>query len=118
MQQRYILHKKVAGLLTVYNGQQVPLYALLLFGGPVSVNHIAGGVTIRSKDSWVKLKAWPRIGILVNQLRSVYLSLSDGSSHSFKIVVCWMLNCNTVLRKEQCSTSGRTIWCRKRCWLF
>jgi len=26
-------------------------------------------VTIRSKDSWVKLKAWPRIGMLVNQLR-------------------------------------------------
>jgi len=51
------------------NVPQVPLYALLLFGGPVSVNHVAGGVTIRSKDSWVKLKAWPRIGILVNQLR-------------------------------------------------
>lgn len=48
---------------------QVPLYALLLFGGPVSVNHIAGGVTVGSKDSWIKLKAWPRIGILANQLR-------------------------------------------------
>jgi len=45
------------------------MYALLLFGGPISVNHVAGGVTIRSKDGWIKLKAWPRIGILVNQLR-------------------------------------------------
>ncbi|KII93616.1 hypothetical protein PLICRDRAFT_131582 [Plicaturopsis crispa FD-325 SS-3] len=48
---------------------EVPLYALLLFGGTVSVNHIAGGVTVGTKDSWIKLKAWPRIGILVNQLR-------------------------------------------------
>jgi ATP-dependent RNA helicase DHX57 len=56
-------------MLTNLNVLQVPLYALLLFGGPVSVNHVAGGVTIRSKDNSVKLKAWPRIGILVNQLR-------------------------------------------------
>ena len=51
----------------IYN--QVPLYAPLLFGGPVAVNHIAGGVTIGTKENWIKLKAWPRIGILVNQLR-------------------------------------------------
>lgn len=48
---------------------QVPLYALLLFGGPVTVNHIAGGVTVGSKGTQIKLKAWPRIGILANQLR-------------------------------------------------
>ena len=48
---------------------QVPLYALLLFGGRVSVNHVAGGITIATKDAWIKLKAWPRIGVLVNQLR-------------------------------------------------
>ncbi|KAG6842444.1 hypothetical protein C0991_007574 [Blastosporella zonata] len=48
---------------------QVPMYALLLFGGPVSVNPIGGGITIGRKDSFIKLKAWPRIGILVNQLR-------------------------------------------------
>jgi hypothetical protein len=48
---------------------QVPLYALLLFGGQVSVNHIAGSITITSKETSIKLKACPRIGILVNQLR-------------------------------------------------
>ncbi|KAG1766414.1 P-loop containing nucleoside triphosphate hydrolase protein [Suillus occidentalis] len=48
---------------------QVPMYALLLFGGPVSVNHIGGGLTVGKGGSIVKLKAWPRIGILVNQLR-------------------------------------------------
>jgi len=62
-------HKHMTSRIFLRDATEVPLYALLLFGGPVSVNHVAGGVTIRSKDSWVKLKAWPRIGILVNQLR-------------------------------------------------
>ena len=48
---------------------KVPLYALLLFGGKVSTNRVAGGITIGSKDNWIKLKAWSRIGVLVNQLR-------------------------------------------------
>lgn len=52
------------------------MYALLLFGGPVSVNHIAGGLTVGTKDTYVKLKAWPRIGVLVNQLRYVLIHLS------------------------------------------
>ncbi|KIM88927.1 hypothetical protein PILCRDRAFT_813926 [Piloderma croceum F 1598] len=62
-------NKHMTSKIFLRDATEVPLYALLLFGGPVSVNHIAGGVTIRSKDNWVKLKAWPRIGILVNQLR-------------------------------------------------
>ncbi|OSX67177.1 hypothetical protein POSPLADRAFT_1128023 [Postia placenta MAD-698-R-SB12] len=48
---------------------EVPIYGMLLFGGAVSVNHIGGGLTVGSKDAVVKLKAWPRIGVLVNQLR-------------------------------------------------
>jgi len=48
---------------------EVPLYALLLFGGPVTVNQIGGGLTVGNKENWIKLKAWPRIGILINQLR-------------------------------------------------
>ena len=48
---------------------QVPMYALLLFGGPVSVNHVAGGLTVGKGGNVVKLRAWPRIGVLVNQLR-------------------------------------------------
>ncbi|KAJ7597434.1 P-loop containing nucleoside triphosphate hydrolase protein [Mycena floridula] len=48
---------------------QVPLYSLLLFGGAVTVNHIAGGLEVGTGSSMIKLRAWPRIGILVNQLR-------------------------------------------------
>lgn len=47
------------------------MYALLLFGGPVTVDHIKGGLTIGNKEAFVKLKAWPRIGVLANQLRCV-----------------------------------------------
>ncbi|KIO25963.1 hypothetical protein M407DRAFT_236196 [Tulasnella calospora MUT 4182] len=48
---------------------EVPMYGALLFGGKVTVNHIAGGLTVGSDGAWIKLKAWPRIGVLVNQLR-------------------------------------------------
>lgn len=55
--------------------QQIPLYSILLFGGPISVNHVGGGLTIRTRVTEddegvdIKLKAWPRIGVLVNFLR-------------------------------------------------
>ncbi|GJE89518.1 HrpA-like RNA helicase [Phanerochaete sordida] len=55
--------------LWLRDATEVPVYALLLFGGPVTVNHVGGGLTIGTKDAFVKLKAWPRIGVLVNQLR-------------------------------------------------
>jgi ATP-dependent RNA helicase DHX57 len=58
---------------------KVPLYALLLFGGPVTVNHVLGGCTIDTHEGPIKLKAWPRIGILVNQLRHVATSLHQGN---------------------------------------
>lgn len=51
--------------------KQVPIYALLLFGGPVTVNHIGGGLTVGTKECFIKLKASPRIGVLVNHLRCV-----------------------------------------------
>ncbi|KAF4606324.1 hypothetical protein EYR38_000377 [Pleurotus pulmonarius] len=63
----------------------VPVYGALLFGGPVSINHIAGGVTIQSTVGHIKLKAWPRIGVLVNQLRygtSAELDVYLHSPHS------------------------------------
>jgi ATP-dependent RNA helicase DHX57 len=59
----------VATFRLIEFGLKVPIYALLLFGGPVSVNHVAGGLTISTSEGSIKLKAWPRIGILVNQLR-------------------------------------------------
>ncbi len=47
----------------------MPIYALLLFGGTVTVNHVRGGLTVGNKTNYIKLGAIPRIGILVNQLR-------------------------------------------------
>ena len=49
----------------------MPLYGLLLLGGHVTINHIVGGLNIASSGRIIRLKAWPRIGILVNQLRYV-----------------------------------------------
>ncbi|KAJ7170133.1 P-loop containing nucleoside triphosphate hydrolase protein [Mycena filopes] len=62
-------HKHMTSKVFLRDATEVPLYALLLFGGPVAVNHVAGGVTIGSRSSWIRLRAWPRIGVLVNQLR-------------------------------------------------
>lgn len=47
----------------------MPLYALLLFGGRIAINHIGGGIVVGGQEGIMKLKAWPRIGILVQQLR-------------------------------------------------
>ena len=41
----------------------------------MSVNHIGGGLTIGNQDAYIKLKAWPRIGVLVNQLRCALVVL-------------------------------------------
>lgn len=53
----------------------MPIYALLLFGGPVTVDHIRGGLTVGNQESFVKLGADPRIGILVNKLRCVLFEI-------------------------------------------
>ncbi|EJT97204.1 P-loop containing nucleoside triphosphate hydrolase protein [Dacryopinax primogenitus] len=45
---------------------EVPLYGILLFGGEVVNDPLHGGLTV---DRWVKMKAWTRIGVLVNHLR-------------------------------------------------
>ncbi|EIN13864.1 P-loop containing nucleoside triphosphate hydrolase protein [Punctularia strigosozonata HHB-11173 SS5] len=66
---------------------ELPTYALLLFGGPVTINHIGGGLVVGDKERWVKLKAWPRIGVLVNHLRrlldaQLQLCIEEGNSLS------------------------------------
>ncbi|KAI0713143.1 P-loop containing nucleoside triphosphate hydrolase protein [Cerioporus squamosus] len=61
--------KQMTSKVFLRDATEVPIYALLLFGGPVTVNHIGGGLTVGDKDCIIKLKAWPRIGVLVNQLR-------------------------------------------------
>ncbi|KAI0368891.1 P-loop containing nucleoside triphosphate hydrolase protein [Pilatotrama ljubarskyi] len=61
--------KQMTSKVFLRDATEVPIYALLLFGGPVTVNHIGGGLTVGAKDCLVKLKAWPRIGVLVNHPR-------------------------------------------------
>ncbi|KAJ3829380.1 P-loop containing nucleoside triphosphate hydrolase protein [Lentinula raphanica] len=48
---------------------EVPVWGILLFGGPISIDHINGGLSISTRSNKLKLKAWPRIGILVNHIR-------------------------------------------------
>ncbi|GAA5963647.1 hypothetical protein JCM21900_000208 [Sporobolomyces salmonicolor] len=52
---------------------EVPLYAVLLFSpGHVSME-LERGVTVHlSADEWVHMRAWPRIGVLVNGLRRLF----------------------------------------------
>ncbi|KAI0931624.1 hypothetical protein AcW2_000470 [Taiwanofungus camphoratus] len=61
--------KQATSKVFLRDATEVPIYGLLLFGGPVTVNHIGGGLTVGTKNACIKLKAWPRIGVLVNQLR-------------------------------------------------
>ncbi|KAH9486308.1 Putative DEAH-box ATP-dependent helicase [Psilocybe cubensis] len=80
----FYFHKYMTNKIFLRDATKVPMYALLLFGGPVSVNHIRGGLTIGSKDNFIKLAAIPRIGILVNQLRrlldaQLQRSIEDGT---------------------------------------
>ncbi|CAA7264809.1 unnamed protein product [Cyclocybe aegerita] len=77
-------HKYMTTKVFLRDATKVPMYSLLLFGGPVSVNHVRGGLTVGTKDSLVKLAAIPRIGILVNQLRrlldaQLQRSIEDGT---------------------------------------
>lgn len=46
----------------------VPVYALLLFGGQLQVNHERGEITV---DDWARLKAPPKVGVLVRELRKL-----------------------------------------------
>lgn len=50
----------------VSNIGKVPIYAILLLGGTISVNHIGGGMSVGKA---IKLRASPRIGVLATQLR-------------------------------------------------
>ncbi|WFD41673.1 RNA helicase [Malassezia psittaci] len=55
---------------------EASLYGLLLFGGPLYVDHEHGGLTIAtshkaSPDAWIKMKASARIGVLCRQLRQL-----------------------------------------------
>ncbi|WFD22917.1 RNA helicase [Malassezia equina] len=76
-----VLSKSARGLAGeartyVRDATEVPLYAILLFGGPLYVDHEVGGLTVStgvtaSADAWVRLRANPRIGVLCRQLRQL-----------------------------------------------
>ncbi|KAK3822844.1 MAG: P-loop containing nucleoside triphosphate hydrolase protein [Benniella sp.] len=53
----------------VHDATMVPMYGLLLFGGKVQVDHLGRGLEIG--DGFVKLRAFARIGVLVNQLKKL-----------------------------------------------
>ncbi|KAK0535820.1 putative ATP-dependent RNA helicase ucp12 [Tilletia horrida] len=89
------------------DANEVPLYALLLFGGKLKVNHMMGGITIgsaapkagqgqdgaddgdapdadgagedadRGRDGWVKVRASGRIAVLCSQLRALLDAVLD-----------------------------------------
>ncbi|KIY51989.1 P-loop containing nucleoside triphosphate hydrolase protein [Fistulina hepatica ATCC 64428] len=64
--------KQLTSKLFVRDASQVPTYAVLLFGGPIWVNHIRGGLIVGNEDGRLVLNASPRIGTLVNQLRRIF----------------------------------------------
>ncbi|KAF9028946.1 hypothetical protein BGZ52_005814 [Haplosporangium bisporale] len=53
----------------VHDATMVPMYGLLLFGGKVQVDHLGRGLEIG--DGFIKLRAFARIGVLVNQLKKL-----------------------------------------------
>lgn len=62
---------------------EVPLYSLLLFGGKLKINHMAGGISVGSPregdadgDGWVRMRANARIGVLCAQLRRLLDAVS------------------------------------------
>lgn len=67
--------KLATSKLFIRDATEVPLYALLLFGGVVRVDHLGKGLTIG--DDWIRMKAWARIGVLVNHLRRLLDTLLE-----------------------------------------
>jgi ATP-dependent RNA helicase DHX57 len=61
-------HKAETSKPFLFDATEIPLFALLLFGGSVTVNHFAGGLMV-GKNGTIRMKAWARIGVLVNQVR-------------------------------------------------
>ncbi|KAG0044434.1 hypothetical protein BGZ83_010342 [Gryganskiella cystojenkinii] len=57
----------------VHDATMVPMYGLLLFGGQVQVDHLGRGLEIG--DGFIKMRAFARIGVLVNQLKKLLDSI-------------------------------------------
>jgi len=71
------------------------LYALLLFGGLITVDHVRGGLTVGGRtEGTLRLRAWPRIAILVQQLRCAsihrFIPFRAISDINFKFIVTFL----------------------------
>lgn len=64
-----ILHRCPTVQIFVRDASVVTPYALLLFGGPLTVHHRDGKVTVGG-SGWVSLHAEARVGVLAKALRA------------------------------------------------
>ncbi|RKP39045.1 P-loop containing nucleoside triphosphate hydrolase protein, partial [Dimargaris cristalligena] len=60
--------KSVTTKIFLRDATVVGIYALLFFGGAIEVDHARKIVRV---GPWIQLRAWPRIGVLVNYLRKL-----------------------------------------------
>ncbi|GAA5892974.1 hypothetical protein JCM8208_004140 [Rhodotorula glutinis] len=68
-------NKQVTTKPFLRDANEVPLYALLLFSSGRISMELDRGVTVHlgaKQEQWVHLRAWPRIGVLVNGLRKLF----------------------------------------------
>ncbi|GAA6000137.1 hypothetical protein JCM10207_007874 [Rhodosporidiobolus poonsookiae] len=68
-------NKQVTTKPFLRDANEVPLYALLLFSPGRITMELDRGVTVHlgaKNEQWVHLRAWPRIGVLVNGLRRLF----------------------------------------------
>ncbi|KAF9159217.1 hypothetical protein DFQ26_006804 [Actinomortierella ambigua] len=54
----------------IHDATMLSMYGLLLFGGQVNVDHLGRGLEI-GKNGFIRLRAFARIGVLVNQLKKL-----------------------------------------------
>jgi hypothetical protein len=65
------------------------LYALLLFGGHITVDHVRGGLTVGGRtEGALRLRTWPRIAILVQQLRCVPSPVPTSNFKFIRLFFC------------------------------
>ncbi|KAF9978007.1 hypothetical protein BGZ73_004132 [Actinomortierella ambigua] len=54
----------------IHDATMLSMYGLLLFGGQVKVDHLGRGLEV-GKNGFIRLRAFARIGVLVNQLKKL-----------------------------------------------
>jgi len=62
-------HKHVTTKPFLRDATEIPLYGLLLFGPKITIDQERG---LELGDGWIVLRAWPRVGVLANSLRTLF----------------------------------------------